>query len=182
MDHEKRQAKYQEARAPVKALRAEIEEATTAAERRKLREKLRQAMKDSSRHLYADMNAQSTMGAEIEDGKVEVDFHGLHVKHGVSLCGVCCANRAHGHHGASGHRTRRHSKEKGYSELREEVRRVAKTHGFEATLTTGGVEVSFVEGLDSSVEEDAYTMLPAAASSSAPAVTEEQREQVRDIP
>ena len=53
MDHEKRQAKYQEARAPVKALRAELEEATTANERRKLLEKLRQAMKDSSRHLYA---------------------------------------------------------------------------------------------------------------------------------
>ena len=68
-----------------------------------------------------------------------------------------------------------HSKEKGYSELREEARRVAKTHGFEATLTTGGVEVSFVEGLDSSVEEDAVSD-PAAASSSAPAVTEEQRE------
>ena len=32
-------------------------------------------MEASSRHLYADMNAQSTMGAfEIEDGKVEVDL------------------------------------------------------------------------------------------------------------
>ena len=73
------------------------------------------------------------MGAEIEDGKVEVDFHGLHVRDAASVFAEFVAPIV-----PTGITVRVvtgqgvHSKEKGYSELRDEVRRVAKTHGFDA--------------------------------------------------
>ena len=94
MDHKRRDELYQEARAPVRALREQLAKAEEGAgkpagraERRALQEKLRSAMKDAGSHLFATMNLQSTMGVEIgNSGCVEVDFHGLRECHVAEPC------------------------------------------------------------------------------------------------
>lgn len=106
MDHTRRNELYREARAPVRALREQMDAAEEGsgrpegrsrpeqrAERRALQEKLRSAMKDAGRHLFATMNLQSTMGVEIgNSGRVEVDFHGLReCQVGFQTCASYCS-------------------------------------------------------------------------------------------
>jgi len=101
LTHEKKQKIYDNARRPLLILEKELEEiqeeqgriadasslefTKTQTREQYLRKKLHKAKESASFDIYSQMNSTGSMGRCDDNGQIQLDFHGLHVKEAKSM-------------------------------------------------------------------------------------------------
>ena len=135
--HAHRKRLYEEARAPVQALRRDRSECPPS-QRGDLDERVRHAMLNASREVFATMNSQAKMGLT-ESGVARVDFHGLHENEVAHTFDEWVAPVAQAIPVEVIVGEGQHSSRQGCPVLRYELQMVAEARGFEIEEVRGAL-------------------------------------------